>query len=86
MPVEKDPGLAGAHTTLARSAVSLAGVAVALWALALAGLGGGGVGMVISLIAFTLALVARVRHVRWAPLWLPLLVFPVLALTSPLWL
>jgi hypothetical protein len=71
--------------TLAWSAVSLAVVAVVLWALALAGQGGAGAGMVISLVAFALSLAAKVKHVRWAPLWLPLLLFPVLAVTSPLW-
>ena len=85
LPDEKVSAPARAHTTLAWSAVSLAGVAVALWALALAGLGGAGAAMVISLVAFTLALVAKVKHVRWAPLWLPLLLFPVLVVTSPLW-
>ena len=41
--------------------------------------------MVISLVAFALALVAKIKRVRWAPLWLPLLLFPALAVTSPLW-
>lgn len=85
MPVEKVSEPAHAHTTLAWSAVSMAGVAVVLWALALAGLGGGGAGLVIALVAFALALVAKVKRVRWAPLWLPLLLFPVLAVTSPFW-
>ena len=76
---------AGTHTLLAWSAVSLAVVAVVLWALALAGQGGAGAGMVISLVAFALALTAKVKHVRWAPLWLPLVLFPVLAATTPLW-
>ena len=70
---------------MAWSAVSLAGVAVALCALTAAGQGGGGAAMAIALVAFALALVAKVKHVRWAPLWLPLLLFPVLAVTSPLW-
>jgi hypothetical protein len=63
----------------------LAGVAAALWVLALSGQGGGGAGMVVALVAFTLALVARFKQVRWAPLWLPLLLFPMLVVTSFLW-
>jgi hypothetical protein len=31
-----------------------------------------------SLAAFALAIVAKVKHERWAPLWLPLSVFPAL--------
>ena len=85
MPVEKASEPTRAHTTLAWSAVSLAGVAVALCALAAAGQGGAGASLVVALVAFALALVAKVKHVRWAPLWLPLLLFPVLAVTAPLW-
>jgi len=32
----------------------------------------------VSLAAFALAIVAKVKHERWAPLWLPLSVFPAL--------
>lgn len=86
LPDEKVSQPARTHTTLAWSAVALAGVALVLWALALAGLGGAGAAMVISLVAFALALVAKIKRVRWAPLWLPLLLFPALAVTSPLWM
>ena len=33
-------------------------------------------GLPTSLVAFLLAIVAKVRHERWALLWLPLLMFP----------
>jgi hypothetical protein len=35
-------------------------------------------GLLASLAAFALAVVAKVKHERWAPLWLPLSVFPAL--------
>lgn len=35
-------------------------------------------GLAVSLVAMVLAIVARVRHDRWRPLWLPLSVFPTL--------
>ena len=35
-------------------------------------------GLLASLAAFALAVVAKVKHERWAPLWLPLTVFPAL--------
>lgn len=35
-------------------------------------------GLPASLAAFALAVVVRVKHERWAPLWLPLSVFPAL--------
>jgi len=35
-------------------------------------------GLSVSLVAFALAVVAKVRHERWMLLWLPLSVFPVL--------
>ena len=35
-------------------------------------------GLLASLAAFALAVVARVKHERWALLWLPLFVFPAL--------
>ena len=38
------------------------------------------VGLVGSLAAFVLAIIAKVRHERWALLWLPLCVFPAFAL------
>lgn len=86
MPGTAVSGPGGAPpTALARLAVVLAGVAVALLALATAGLGGAGVGVVVSLIAFVMALVARIRHERWEPLWLPLLLGPAIAVTSPFW-
>ena len=76
---------AGDHPLLAWSAVLLALAAVALSALGMTGAGGAGGGMVLAGVAFTLAVAARARRVRWWALWLPLLAFPVLAATSPLW-
>jgi len=35
-------------------------------------------GLVASLVAFVLAVVAKVKHERWALLWLPLSLFPAL--------
>jgi len=35
-------------------------------------------GLLVSLAAFALAVVARLKHERWALLWLPLSVFPAL--------
>jgi hypothetical protein len=35
-------------------------------------------GLVASLAAFALALAAKIKHEQWAPLWLPLLLFPAL--------
>lgn len=35
-------------------------------------------GLVVSLVAFALAIVAKVKHERWRLLWLPLSVFPAL--------
>ncbi len=35
-------------------------------------------GLPASFAAFAMAVVARLRHVRWLPLWLPLSVFPTL--------
>lgn len=78
-------GPVGEHPALAWSAVLLAVVAVALTGLGMAGAGGAGIGMVLSAAAFVLAVAARARRVRWWALWLPLLSFPVLAATSPLW-
>jgi hypothetical protein len=47
-------------------------------------------GLPVSLAAWVLAVVARVKHQRWALLWLPLSVFPVLlavvVLAETLWL
>jgi hypothetical protein len=74
-----EPGLA------AWSAVLLAGVALLLVALGVAGFGGAGGGMAAALIAFILAVVAWRRKVRWVALWLPLGLLPVLLLTSPFW-
>ena len=76
---------AQAPSPLALSAVGLAGVAVVLVVLALAGLGGGGAAMVVAFVAFALAVVAKVKHLTWIALWLPLLLFPLLVVTSPLW-
>lgn len=42
-------------------------------------------GMAASAIAFVLAVVERVRHDRWAVLWLPLLLGPVLIVSFPFW-
>jgi hypothetical protein len=65
--------------------VLLSGVAVVLVALGVAGFGGAGGGMAAALIAFVLAAVAWRRNVRWAPLWFPLALLPVLLLTLPFW-
>ena len=35
-------------------------------------------GLAVSLVAFVLAVAAKVQRQRWAPLWLPLCVFPAL--------
>lgn len=47
-------------------------------------------GLLLSLVAFALAVVAKVKHERWVLLWLPLSVFPVLLavvmLAEALWL
>lgn len=54
-------------------------------------LGGGSLlgGLLASLVAFSLAIVAKVKHERWVLLWLPLSVFPVLlalvVLAEALW-
>lgn len=74
-----------AHTPLAWGAVGLASAAVVLVALGIGGLGGGGAGAVLSLAAFFTAVVAKVKHERWALLWLPLLLFPALLVSSPFW-
>jgi hypothetical protein len=60
-------------------------IALALSALGAAGAGGAGAGMVIALVAFGLAVATRARGERWWALWLPLLAFPLLVLTAPLW-
>lgn len=36
------------------------------------------VGIFVSLVAFLLAITARIKHEKWAWLWLPLIVFPAL--------
>lgn len=35
-------------------------------------------GLFVSLVAFVIALAVVIRHERWAPLWLPLLLFPAI--------
>ena len=42
-------------------------------------------GVVVSVVAFVLAVVEKVRHDRWALLWLPLLFGPLFIITMPLW-
>jgi hypothetical protein len=42
-------------------------------------------GVVVSVTAFALAVVAKVRHERWVLLWFPLLFAPVLIFSFPLW-
>ncbi|MGH3331009.1 MAG: hypothetical protein ACRDPJ_06825 [Nocardioidaceae bacterium] len=79
------PASGQAHTRLAQWAVALAAASVIMLALAFSGLGFGGAGALTSFVAFALAVVARLRHERWAPLWLPLLLFPALVVSSPLW-
>ena len=73
------------HTPVARAAVGLALAAVVLVGLGVSGLGGAGAGAVLSLAAFVAAVVAKVRHERWPLLWVPLLLFPVLLVSSPFW-
>ncbi len=71
------------HTPLAWGAVGLASAALVFVALGIGGLGGGGAGAVLSLAAFVTAVVAWFKHERWALLWLPLLLLPVLLVSSP---
>jgi hypothetical protein len=73
------------HTPLAWGVVGLASCAAVLVALGIGGLGGGGAGAVLSLAAFVTAVVAKVKHERWALLWLPLLLLPVLLASAPFW-
>jgi hypothetical protein len=42
-------------------------------------------GVLVSLAAFVTAVVAKVRHERWASLWLPLLFGPVLTVSTMMW-
>lgn len=42
-------------------------------------------GVLVSVVAFVLAVVDRVRHDRWALLWFPLLFGPLFIITMPLW-
>jgi hypothetical protein len=73
------------HIPLAWGAVGLASAAAALMALGISGFGGGGAGAVLSLVAFVAAVGAKVKHEQWALLWLPLLLFPALLVSSPFW-
>ena len=66
-------------------AVGLAFAVAVLVALGISGLGGGGAGALLSLAAFVAAVVAKVKHERWALLWLPLMLLPVLLVSSPFW-
>lgn len=70
---------------VAIAAVLLAAVAVVGVAAGMLGAGGAGAGMVLAVIAFGLAVTARVRHDHWPVLWFPLLLLPVLLVTLPLW-
>jgi hypothetical protein len=70
---------------MARAAIGLACVAAVLLALAAGGLGGAGAGAVVSFAACVTAGVARVKGDRWALLWVPLLLFPALLVSSPFW-
>lgn len=70
---------------LAEAAVAVAVLAAMLMVVALAGGGLGGMGMGMALVGFVLAGAAKVRHEHWLPQWLPLLLFPVLLVTSPFW-
>ena len=85
MTASPDPQQKPTHTPLARWAVGLASAAAVLVALGVSGLGGGGAGAALSLAAFVAAVVARARHERWVLLWLPLVLLPVLVISSPLW-
>jgi len=92
-PAHAHSGLARWAVGLAGAVVVAFAVTFAMFAVALA-IGGsdaiednwvGFLGMVslyggslASLAAFALAVVARVKHERWAPLWLPLSLFPAL--------
>lgn len=42
-------------------------------------------GVLVSMVAFGLAVVEKLRHDRWALLWLPLLFGPLFIVTMPLW-
>ena len=85
MTVAPVSGQTPTHTSLAWWSVGLAAAATVMVVLALAGLGGGGGGMVVSFAAFAVAVVAKVKHERWALLWLPLLLFPTLIVSAPFW-
>lgn len=74
-----------ADSMWARSAVGCAFVASVLLVIGWAGHGGAGAATLLAGVGFVMALVALRQHVRWAPLWLPLLLFPVLLLSAPLW-
>ena len=79
-------GLAAIATTVVTVSYAIFGVAYAVggapatednWVGLLGGVALVG-GLAVSLVAFALAVAARVKHERWAPLWLPLSVFPAL--------
>ena len=42
-------------------------------------------GVLVSVVAFVLAVVERMQHDRWALLWLPLLFGPLFIITMPRW-
>src|SRR5690349_14794882 len=78
--------LAAATTTVVLVSYAVVGVAYAIggapaiednWVglLGVVSLAGG---LAMSLVAFALAVAAKLKHQRWAPLWLPLSVFPAL--------
>lgn len=85
MTVGPEPPQNPGHTPLAWGAVGLASAAAVLVALGIGGLGGGGAGAVLSLAAYVTAVVAKVKHERWALLWLPMLLFPVLLASAAFW-
>ena len=42
-------------------------------------------GVLVSMVAFVTAVVAKMRHERWASLWLPLLLGPALIVSTMMW-
>lgn len=84
-PMSPVSGQKHAHSPLSWGAVGSACAAMLLMALGAAGLGGAGAGMVLSIAAFVMAIVATARHERWVMLWVPLAFFPALVVSSPFW-
>ena len=75
----------GAHLPLAWAAVGTACAGVPLVALGIAGFGGAGAGFLLTFVGFVTAVIAKRQHEQWALLWLPLVLFPALLVSMPLW-